>query len=80
MTQYKTNYPIIISMDLGCAYRLTDGVLEWNPLMNDGTFDLNEFSPVEPELVGDEQCTFENTEMTLNDVYKIVTERLENAS
>jgi hypothetical protein len=67
---------ILISQDLGCAYRLQDNILEFAPMMKDGTFSTDEFNPVEPELVGEERVIFESVETDLYGVYATVTKRL----
>lgn len=68
-----------IADELGCVYRLNDGVLEFCPTMQDNTFDDEEFGPVEPDLVGEEEVDFNNTTMTLYEVYEIVTNKLKES-
>ena len=56
--------------ELGSAYRMNDGVLEFAPMMQDGTFDIAVFGPVEPELIGDELATFNGNEKEFNYIFQ----------
>lgn len=68
---------ILISSDMGSAYRLEDGELQFAPLMKDGTFDTEEFGFVEPDLVGEENVTFEGVDTDLYGVFSTIKHRLE---
>lgn len=66
---------IYVCDDLGCVYRapsVEGGEVEYAPLMSDGTFETDDFTPVEEALVGDELVTFGGVELPLSSVYRIV--------
>lgn len=65
-----------IALELKSVYRLNNGELEYAPIDDKGTFDIDAFDYVEPELIGDETVTFEGKEMQFNDVYKKIKEVL----
>jgi hypothetical protein len=66
---------IYFADELGCVYALIDGVLQYAP-MHSSEYYTEDFYPVDPELVGDEEVTFKGQEMTLYKVYKLVTKEL----
>lgn len=66
----------LISNDLSSAYQMNGNSLEFSPLLQDGTFDTDDFGPVEPEMVGEEIVLFEGLDLTLYEVFGIVTKRL----
>lgn len=70
---------VLICLELGVVYRLDDNVLEFAPIYFNQTcdeFDEDDFSPVEPDLVGEELVNFNNVTITLNEVFGIVTKEL----
>ena len=52
--------------ELGCCFRLNDGVLESTPMFADGTFDVDDFGP--RDIGDDETCTFWNKELTIKEI------------
>ena len=66
-----------IAEELGCRYRWNDQYqeLEFSAQMKDGSFE-DEWNVVEPELVGEEEVTFQGKLMTLYEVYAIVKKEL----
>jgi hypothetical protein len=66
---------IYFADELGSVYAIVNGVLQFAP-MHSSEYYAEDFSPVEPELVGEEIVTFQGKEMTLYEVYKIVTKEL----
>lgn len=65
-----------LASELGCVYRLNDGILEYAPLRKDSIIPDEDFGPVEPELVGEELVTFNGAETDLYTVFATVTEAL----
>jgi hypothetical protein len=65
-----------IANELSCLYRLNMGVLEYAPMISSNVIDTEDFAPVEPELVGEEQVTFSGVETNLYGVYSTVTKAL----
>jgi len=65
-----------IAEDLGCKFRWNPEVkeLEFAGILKDGTFD--DWNLVEPDLVGEEEVTFQGKLMTLYEVYAIVKKEL----
>lgn len=76
--ELSTENLIYISQDLGCIFRVKDGYIEFAPICSNGVVDLDEFTEVDTELVGDEVVTFENKEITLKEVYAILINKLES--
>lgn len=69
---------VIIVEDIGSAYRLNDGVLEVSYLLKGDSiiFDMDDFSPIDEELVGDEEVEVDGKLITLSEVYEEVTKLL----
>ncbi len=67
---------LFIALELKSVYRLNNGELEYTPIDHKGTFDIDSFDYVEPELIGDELVTFEGQEIQFNEVYKKIKEVL----
>ena len=67
---------VFIALELKSAYRLNNGELEYAPIDDKGTFDIDMFDYVEPELIGDETVIFEGQEIQFNDVYIKIKEVL----
>lgn len=73
---------IYISVDMGCAYRLNDGILEFSPFSTTGSssnfiLDNSDWNAVEPELVGEESVLFKGVDTNLYGVFKTVKRELE---
>lgn len=82
-TKYHERQQVIICDDLGCAYRWNNEYkeLEWCPLMQDGTLDIDSdgqenWGCVDEDIVGDETVTYKGKEVTLSDVYRDVEKEL----
>ena len=67
---------IYIATELGSAYRLEDGNLQYAHISKDSTFDSDSFDYVEPELICDEIIQFQGKQMPFNEAYKIITDCL----
>jgi hypothetical protein len=69
-----------IANDLGCVFRRSNDStireLEFAPLLDNNTFDTEDFGYVEPDLVGEEEVTFLGVDTTLYKVWQMVDERL----
>ena len=69
-----------IAKDLGCVFRRSNDStvreLEYAPVMDNNTFDTEDFNYVEPDLVGEEEVTFLGVETTLNKVWETVDKQL----
>lgn len=61
-----------IADELGCVYMINDGILEFAPIMNDDTFTLDDFNPVDEDLVGEEEVKFQGVVTNLSGVYETV--------
>ncbi len=69
---------VYISKELRSAYRLNGEELEYAPISQDNTFDMDAFDYVEPDLVGDELVVFLDKETNFYDAYATVTKILKN--
>lgn len=67
---------MLIVTELGCAYRMYRGALEYAPLHQNMLLDTSEFGEVEPNLVGEERVTFRGVDTDLYGVFATVTREL----
>lgn len=69
-----------IARELGCVFRRnrddTLRELEYAPIMQNNTFDTEDFASVEPDLVGEEEVTFRGEDMSLYKVWELVDKEL----
>jgi hypothetical protein len=70
---------IYIARSLGCVYWMENGELYHAPTLSNDDFCINfenDGGAVDAELVGGETVFFQDTYMTLNEVYAIVKKKL----
>lgn len=65
---------ILISNDIGCAYRWSKkyNQLEWAPLIANNILDDSEWGCVDEDIVGEEVVMFNGRDQTLSEVYRFV--------
>ena len=68
---------IMVIEELGCAYRWSDKFkqLEWSPLYM-GIVDMDEFSCVEEDKVGEEEVMYKGERTTLSKLYREIEFKL----
>lgn len=74
--KWLTSPTVLYCPDLGCVYRISEGAIEWAPLIEGHIFDPDEFGPVEEDLVGQETVTFQGVDTTLSTVFWWVRQTL----